>query len=151
MPCPPDFAVDCDHETKSALIAGVVIGLTGAYYAVFSGLILAGIAVVAFLADRDRVRAVSTVLVAEVVGVTLLFSLTPTLAYRVANGTNPEAGVRSYSDVERCALKPVHMLLPIPFHRIELLREPMGQAVTGVPTPRPVRISVWWERRDSSR
>jgi phosphoglycerol transferase len=119
--------------TRAALICGLVIGMTGAYYAVFAGLIMATTGILVFLADRDWRRLVSTGLVAGVIGAAFVMSLAPTIAFRVANGPNNQAAVRSYSDIERYALKPVHMILPISFHRVELLREPMATAVTGVP------------------
>lgn len=118
-----------DAETRVALVAGLVIGLTGPYYALFAGMLLLAVAVLAFFAERDRVRLASTLLVAAVIGGTLTLSLTPTIVYRLVNGANSVAA-RPYSDVERYALKPLLLVLPIENHRIELLRAPMQRALT---------------------
>lgn len=141
---PPAFVVD-DAErrrlrgawrtthTRVAVITAVVLGLTGAYYALFAMVTLAAVAILAYAADRDRLRAASTLLVTAVVAATLLITLVPTIVYRATHGPNSVA-VRTYDDVERFALRPVHLLLPIPNHRIEILGEPMIRA-SQVPTP----------------
>jgi phosphoglycerol transferase len=116
-----------DRRTLFAIFVCLLVATTGFYYGFFSALLLGLAALSQFAVDRDRQRLSSSLLLCGLIAIILLASLVPTFFYVWQNGSN-EAGRRSYHDVELYGLKPLHLVLPIQSHRIELLRSLMERA-----------------------
>ncbi len=118
----------------------VVVGTTGFYYGVFTGLFLVATLVFRLISERDRTAAISTLFLSSVLGLTILADLAPTFIYQAANGINELAVHRDYKEVEFYALKPIQMLLPTLNHRIEALRAPMAKALTTGQAPQSLGL-----------
>jgi phosphoglycerol transferase len=108
----------------------IMIGTTGFYYAIFTGLFLIATLVFRLISERDRAAAASTLFLCTILGLTILADLAPTFSYQAANGVNEISVNRTYSDTELYALKPLQMLLPTHNHRVEVLRSPAIKALT---------------------
>jgi phosphoglycerol transferase len=112
-----------------ALTSLIVIGTTGFYYAIFTGLFLIATMVFRFFGERNRTAALSTLLLCSVLGLVILADLAPTFIYQSIRGVNEQAVNRTYESIEVYALKPIQLLLPIPNHRIEQLRSPIAKVL----------------------
>jgi hypothetical protein len=105
------------------LAAAVLAGLMSAYYVAFAGIFVLAAGLFGWLrTGRWRVL-VSAVALGLVVGVALLAQYTPSLAYRLANGTNYDVGQRYHGETELYPLKPMDLLLPVPGHPIGVLAQ----------------------------
>jgi phosphoglycerol transferase len=113
-----------------ALVILIIVGTTGFYYAVFTGLFLVATLVFRLIGERDRTATLSTLFLCTVLGLTLLAGLAPTFIYQATHGANDIAVNRLYQDVEFYALRPLQMLLPAHDHRLTPLRAPMAKALT---------------------
>ena len=100
----------------------VLIVLDGAYYGVFTALLLGLAGVAAALARKDW-RAVGRVLPAlGVIAAAFVLVSLPDWVWAARHGSNPSAAVRFPEQAESFAGKLLALLLPAPYHRIGLLR-----------------------------
>ena len=100
----------------------IVIGGSGVYYSFFSVLFLAISGVYSFFHHRTRRYAlVATLCIATVVASTTAGML-PAWLYKAANGPNLNVAARSAYETDVYSLKIAQLLLPMPEHRIGLLR-----------------------------
>jgi phosphoglycerol transferase len=118
----------------------VIVGTTGFYYAVFTGLFLIATLVFRFISERDRAATASTLFLCTVLGLTILADLAPTFIYQAAHGINDMAVNRSYGEIEFYALKPIQMLLPSQSHRIAPLAGLMNRAMTPGQAPQSLGL-----------
>lgn len=93
----------------AALSAAVVVGLSDAYYATFTVLILAGVALLAAARRRDPRRLVAPFAVIAVIMLTMAASLAPELLDRHGQPTNT-AAERTVADARRYGLRPADLL-----------------------------------------
>jgi phosphoglycerol transferase len=118
----------------------VIVGTTGFYYAVFTGLFLIATLVFRFISERDRTATASTLFLCTILGLTILADLAPTFIYQAAHGVNAMAVNRSYGEIEFYALKPIQMLLPSQSHRIAPLASLMNRAMTPGQAPQSLGL-----------
>lgn len=101
-----------------ALLVAVAIGGSGLYYAVFTLVLLASVAIVA-LAQRQGWRPVLLAGgLAAAIGAVVAASAIPTVLFRLGGGSIAVEG-RSYLATEYYGLKLTHLLLPLSSHRID--------------------------------
>jgi phosphoglycerol transferase len=98
----------------------LVVGSTGLYYAVFALLLLLTGSLIALLAGRGRLTALSGLLAAALIAATLAANLAPTLAYRSAHGANT-AIKRTTIEADQFGLRLTDLLLPVEAHRLSAL------------------------------
>jgi hypothetical protein len=110
------------RRTLAVLAICVVIGMTGVYYAVFTVILVASMAVVRAIGGERRAL-LNAATIAVVIGSTLLANDIPNIAYRVAHGPNRVAGVRQPSETELYGLRFTELVLPIEGHRIGALAD----------------------------
>ncbi len=112
-----------------------MIASSGIYYAVFTVMLLA---VAGPLAAAVR-RTWAPLAVAAVTGgailAVLVLNLSPTIVYRIANGSNPSVGARLPQESEAFSLKLAHLVLPVPGHRIDRVAEARARYDTTAPAP----------------
>ncbi|HEY7961070.1 MAG TPA: hypothetical protein VID29_04025 [Solirubrobacteraceae bacterium] len=102
------------------VLACVVIGSSGLYYAVFALLLLLGGSIVALVARRGRRVAVTGAVTALLIVATLAANLAPTLVYRAEHGMNTDIA-RTAIESEQFGLKLANLVLPVQQHRLGLL------------------------------
>lgn len=103
-------------------IGCVIVGLSYAYIAFFSCLVLVCAATIAWLARRDRMAlAVGLSLTGSVV-VAAVADLTPSLLYWYTNGPNASMLFKSPAEAEVYGLKIRYLLTPSPDHPLRFLR-----------------------------
>lgn len=106
-----------------ALGAAVLAGLMSAYYVAFAGIFVLAAGVFGWLRSRRFGVLLSAVVLGLVMGATLLVQYSPSLAYRLANGTNYDVGQRYQGETELYPLKLTDLLLPVPGHPIGALAQ----------------------------
>ena len=99
----------------------VLLAYSGAYYAVFVGLLLGAAGLFAVLARRDWRRCAGSVAAGGVLLGSVLLATVPDVIYEHVHGANPAAYVRSPSDSERYALKFTSLVLPHSRYPIPIL------------------------------
>jgi hypothetical protein len=109
-------------RSLAALGICVLSGSSSLYYSFFAAcLLLVG----GFLASFDRRstrNARSGLLLAAVLGATVVANLLPTFVYQARHGANAEVTVRPARDAEIFGMKVAPLLLPVDGHRIDALR-----------------------------
>jgi phosphoglycerol transferase len=116
---PPALAW-ASRRSLATLLACVVIGSAGLYYAVFAICLLLGGALVAGFAHRGR-RAVLTGLAATAaIAVTVTVNLAPSLINSARHGGDP-AIARTPVESEQLGLRLSNLVLPVRSHRLPLL------------------------------
>lgn len=100
----------------------VVLTYSGAYYAVFIGLLLAAAALFALLARHDWRRFCGAVVAGGTLGVTLMVAAAPDWIYARVHGANTASYIRAPGDSEKFSLKLVSLLLPADGHPIPAFR-----------------------------
>ncbi len=101
----------------------ILITYSGAYYAVFTAILLAAAGLFAFLRDRSFARLGGVVAAGAVVLAAFLGALLPDIRYAAANGANAGAFVRSPGEGEIYAFKFAALILPAPGHRVPALAD----------------------------
>ena len=100
------------------LLILIVVTLSAAYYAVFTGLLLAAAGLFAFFRDRRPARLGGVIVAgATLVGV-LVAAMLPDVLYAAANGSDTGAFVRDPGATETYSLKFASLILPAPGHPI---------------------------------
>lgn len=90
----------------------VLLAYSGAYYAVFVGLLLGAAALFAVLARWQWRRFLGAVVAGGILLGSVLLATVPDLIYEHVHGSNAAAYIRAPSDSERYALKFTSLLLP---------------------------------------
>lgn len=134
----PDGAGPGAWVTRGSLatvLAVIVVGASGAYYAVFA-LLLLGSAILIRLAATRSIRTVfpAVVVAGAVAGVQVL-CLAPAFLWRMDHGANPGAIERPASDTELYALKPAQLVLPSQYHRVDTLKALTRRYLQDFPLP----------------
>jgi hypothetical protein len=105
------------------LLAAILAGLMSAYYVVFAVIIIVAAGVFGWLrTGRARLLA-STGLLVVVVAAATAAQFAPSIAYRLANGSNGDVATRPPGAVENYPLKPLDLILPVAGHPIGPLAE----------------------------
>lgn len=113
----------------------VLVTLSAAYYAVFTGILLAAAGILAFARQREIRRLGGVVAAGAVLVGTLALALLPDLLYSRANGSVAGAFVRNPGDSELYALKFAALVLPAPGHRIPAFAEVSDRYASTFPLP----------------
>jgi hypothetical protein len=105
----------------TAIGLAVLVGTASGsfYYAAFTLVLVVLAAVLRFAGTRDRGALRAGGVVAAALLAVSLVQLAPTIAYRVANGTNEEVAQRHTFESEVYSLKLTQLVLPIDGHRID--------------------------------
>jgi phosphoglycerol transferase len=106
------------QRTALTLMAVVIVGLSGGYYAVFTMVSLAVAMVIGASRHRRVLPIVAGPLVAVGIMAVLVAATIPSFAYWADNGTNSEAGRRYPAEQDTAPLRPVQLLTPVPGHRV---------------------------------
>jgi phosphoglycerol transferase len=101
----------------------IVVGSAGSYYAAFTLILLAALAVGTALATWRAEPLASGAALAATILVVLGFNALPTVIYQHQHGSNPAAVQRAPADAEVYGLKVSRLLLPVPDHRIGALAQ----------------------------
>lgn len=113
----------------------VLVTLSGAYYAVFTGILLAVAGIFAY-ARKRQVRRLGGVVAAGMVLIgTLAAAMLPDILYARANGSVAAAFVRLPQEAELYALKFSALILPAPGYRIPALAQLSEDYATNFPLP----------------
>ena len=96
----------------------ILITYSAAYYAVFTGVLLAAAGLFAFLRDRRPARLGGVMAAGAVLGGVLIAAMLPDILYAAENGSDAAAFIRSPGDAETYSLKFAGLILPAPSHRI---------------------------------
>ncbi|HEY2632113.1 MAG TPA: hypothetical protein VGI26_07020 [Solirubrobacteraceae bacterium] len=102
--------------TLLTVVCCLVIGSTGLYYAVFALLLVLGGSVLALLTGRGWNVALSGVVAATLIAMTLAVNLEPSLSYRSSHGTNISIK-RTTIEADQFGLRLTNLLLPVQEHR----------------------------------
>lgn len=97
----------------------LLVASGGAYYAVFTLVLLGPATLLGWLRTRSRRVLLSGSLVAALIVAFLALNSLPTFIYRLDHGTNQDVAVRGEAETERYALRPTALLMPVLGHRIE--------------------------------
>ena len=100
----------------------VVLTYSGAYYAVFTGLLLAAAALFALIAAHDWRRFGGAVLAGGTLGGAMAVAAAPDWIYSRVHGANTASYLRAPGDSEKLALKFVSLVLPADGHPIPAFR-----------------------------
>lgn len=114
-----------------AVVGAVAFG--GAYYAVFTALGLGVAGVLVAVRHRHWKPAVPALVVVAAIGILIVASAAPSLAYWSSNGRNPEAGQRPLSEQDVAPLRPIQLLTPVPEHRFDPLDD-LGERLLTAPS-----------------
>jgi phosphoglycerol transferase len=106
-------------RTLPALVATVLIGSDGAYYAFFGAGCVAVAALVVLLRTRKPARLVDHLIAASLISVVLAIHLAPKVWYDLAHGSNPGVIVRSPYDSLVGSLNISAMIKPVPYHGLK--------------------------------
>lgn len=121
-------------RTFWALLACLVIGSTGVYYAFF-GCLLLGVASVSRGVARRSLKAMLPGLgLVLVIAATVVVNLTPSVIFSQTNGKNLEAVVRDPAQTEIFAMKISQLILPMADHRLPAFQA-LGAKYRGFPLP----------------
>jgi phosphoglycerol transferase len=111
------------RENVSVVVVCAVIGSSsgGAYYGVFSVLLLVASALLALLWRRGWRVAVAGVVAAAAVAIVMSLNLVPSVVDRVEHGSNSLVTARGAPESENFGLKIAQLVLPVDGHRIPAL------------------------------
>jgi phosphoglycerol transferase len=126
-----------DGSRARAWILGglaIVVGSTGIYYAFFSTFLVAVGGVIAMLIARRIAAGRVALCLVLAIAVTVLVNAAPNIAFRLANGPNPEAVFRDPSESEIYGLRITQMILPHPDHRIRSAGDLAGRYAASAPS-----------------
>jgi phosphoglycerol transferase len=112
----------------------VAVASTGIYYAAFTVLLLAGAALIALVARVGRAAVSGDLICLALILAVVLLDLSPSIAYRWANGVNP-ASERQPRESELFALKFSDLVFPVDLHRLE----PLARFVADYKAASPIR------------
>jgi phosphoglycerol transferase len=98
------------------VVCCLIVGSTGLYYAVFALMLLLAGSLLALLTGRGWGVALSGVLAATLVAMTLAVNLAPSLSYRSNHGTNVTIK-RTTIEADQFGLRLTDLLLPVQQHR----------------------------------
>ena len=104
------------------LVAAVVVGANGVYYAFFACVLVLVSGAASAVSRRSWRRLVPALLLALTTASTVGLNVAPSLHYRWTHGPNPETAARHPAESEVFGLKVVQMLLPQPNHRWDRAR-----------------------------
>jgi phosphoglycerol transferase len=117
-----------------ALLVCLLVGLAGVYYAFFACffLAIAGLAACAWRRTAYPLVAAGTLIAVTAAGVAV--AVAPNLVHRQRHGENPAVAHRLPCEAELFGLKITQLLLPVPGHRLRLLKEARAR-YSAPPTP----------------
>jgi hypothetical protein len=104
----------------ATLLLAVVVGSTAVYYAFFTCLLLATAAIARWCRHHRLSAGVGPMVVAAVIGLTVIVNLAPLWSFTLQNGPNPDA-VRRGRWAQRYDLRISQALAPTSDHRIPLV------------------------------
>jgi len=112
-----------NHRVIFTFVVCIIAGSTGIYYAFFSCffVIVAGFS--KFLKEKVKYSILSSVIVATLISSSVLLNAAPSLIYWYEHGSNPVIAARQPSEADVYGLKTVQLILPVPHHRMPLLRD----------------------------
>lgn len=116
---------DAYADKRKRLFCIAIAVLHGIQYIYYTGMFLQFLvlaALVCVLRRRPRAQVVFPLILVGVVGATFVLMNLDTLYYRLTNGPNALALIRTYSGLELYALRPVELLLPAT-HRLSALQD----------------------------
>jgi hypothetical protein len=99
----------------------LLVASGGAYYAVFTLVLLAPATLLGWLRTRSRRVLLSGSLVAALIVAFLALNSLPTFMYRLDHGTSQDVAIRGELETERYGLRPAALVLPVVGHRLEPL------------------------------
>ncbi len=116
------FRLHFSRRAVGAILICIAVGCGGTYYAFFCVLLMVVAGLTAFLRARKISSVLVPLLLISVITATLALNLIPTALYVAQHGRNAETAVRSPAEAEVYGLKIIQLLVPPPYHRIELFR-----------------------------
>ena len=108
------------------LVLCVMMGSLGAYYAIFTALILCAAGVAGAVGIWSWRPLVQAAVVIVLIGATMFANDLPTAIYRSNHGDDPAVANRLPAESELYALKLAEMVLPVPGHRLTVGHDPLS-------------------------
>lgn len=105
------------------LLAVAIIASTSIYYTFFSLSLIAIAGCLESIRTKLWRHSLSALLVCFSIVFFLLLNLSPSIRYRAEQGMNSQVASRSLAEVDRYALQPIQLLLPIKDHRLSTFAE----------------------------
>lgn len=109
------------RKGTAAIVLSVLSGSGGVYYAFFTAFLLVVTAIALWTRSRQFSNIVPPLVALAVLGVSVLGNLAPAITYHMQHGTNHMVADRSPSEAEIYGLRIIHLLLPVPGHRVPFL------------------------------
>ncbi len=109
------------RRTWLVVAVTIALGTTGAYYFVFSMLLVAAAGIIHAVAARTARPLVAGGLVLGIGAVTLCINLAPTLMFLIRHGQNLEVAHRSPFETQRYGLRISQLFVPREGHRVGVL------------------------------
>jgi phosphoglycerol transferase len=125
-----------DRRIRLAAVAGcaALLGSTGAYYAVFGAVVVAGIGLLTALRRRRWTPVLMALPIAATIVAVLILCLVPEIFYRMEHGPTLDSAQRSASESMQYGLNLTQMVTPAPGHRVGFLSA-LGDAAAATPVP----------------
>jgi len=122
------------HRSAWFLLACLLIGSAGVYYAFFACFFI-GVAALSSYVNRRQFKALvsAAVLVGAIAG-TVVLNVAPSLIYQAQHGQNPDVAVRGAVEAEVFAMKITQLVLPQGGHRLPVF-EKIARKYDGFPLP----------------
>ncbi len=121
-------------RTALILLACLLIGSTGVYYAFFACFFFGVAALSSYLGRRSPKTLVSAGVMIVAIAGSVVLNITPTLLYHAQHGPNPDVAVRGAAEAEIFAMKITQLVLPQGGHRLPIL-ERVARKYDGFPLP----------------
>jgi phosphoglycerol transferase len=102
-------------------LACAAVASTSLYYAYFSILLVITVGALGAVRERCAQRFAVALAVGAAIGLVAAINLTPSIIYRLENGTNPEVAQRNIGELDIYALNPLLMVAPSMNHRSDPL------------------------------
>jgi phosphoglycerol transferase len=134
---PPFFeqgALRWSLRSALLLLACVLIGSTGVYYAFFACFFIAIAALSSYVSRHEFKALASGALVVGLIAGTVALNIAPSILYNAQHGRNAEVAVRGASEAEYFAMKMTQLVLPVGGHRLPLFQQ-ISQKYAGFPLP----------------
>lgn len=103
-----------------------IVGGSGIYYALFTIVLLLAAGVYGLFRLRKVRRVISSIALALVIVLAIVFNLLPNILHIAAEGKNPVVAVRIPMETEMFGLRIVQMALPVSDHRVPALARLRG-------------------------
>ncbi len=105
------------------LMAMIIIGIGGLYYAFFTCFFICVAAVYILINEKKIQRLMEPLLSIVIITGSVVIGYIPTIVYKLKFGENPEGIIRAIGEIDLYGLKFSQLIMPITNHRIDFLAD----------------------------